>query len=54
LETIDEQGFITDRDYSKLTNRARTTRKLDFNKLIKLGLIERQGNGRNTHYRRLA
>jgi Fic family protein len=52
LDTIDEQGFITDRDYAQLTVRAKATRTLDFNKLIKLGWIVRQGKGRRTHYRR--
>jgi len=52
LDTIDQHGFITDKDYSKLTDRAKATRTADFNKLIKLGLIERQGRGRSTYYRR--
>jgi Fic family protein len=52
LDYIDENGFITDKDYAALTERAKATRALDFNKLIELGLIERHGRGRNTHYRR--
>lgn len=52
LDYIDEKGFITDKDYAALTERAKATRALDFNKLIELGLIERHGRGRNTHYRR--
>jgi Fic family protein len=52
LDYIDRHGFITDRDYARLTDRAKATRTLDFNKLIKLGLIVRQGKGRSTHYRR--
>ncbi len=50
LEFIREKKFISDRDYAKLTNRARATRALDFQKLIKLGLIERKGKGRATYY----
>ena len=50
LDFIKKNGFITDRDYSKLTNRAKATRTLDFQKLIELGLIKREGNGRSTHY----
>ncbi len=53
LAYIDKQGFITDRDYAQITTRAKATRTIDFNKLIALGFIERQGKGPNTHYRRL-
>ena len=52
LDFIDQHGFITDRDYAQLTTRAKATRTIDFNKLIDMGLIERQGKGPNTHYRR--
>lgn len=52
LDYIDQHGFITDRDYTQLTDRAKATRTADFNKLIELGLIVRQGKGRSTHYRR--
>lgn len=50
LKHIEQQGFITDSDYSKITNRAKATRSLDFDKLIKLGLIKREGKGRATFY----
>ena len=50
LEYIQEKGFITDQDYAKLTDRAKATRALDFQKLIELGLIERKGKGRATYY----
>jgi Fic family protein len=50
LKHIEEHEFITDSDYSKLTNRAKATRALDFDKLIKLGLIKREGKGRATYY----
>lgn len=50
LKYIEQHGFITDSDYSKLTNRAKATRALDFDKLIKLGLIKREGKGRATYY----
>ncbi|CUS04006.2 conserved protein of unknown function [Candidatus Promineifilum breve] len=52
LAHIDAHGFITDSDYARLTERAKATRTLDFNRLIALGLIARHGRGRNTHYRR--
>lgn len=51
LDFIREQGYITDRDYANLVDRARQTRRLDFNKLIELGLIQREGKGKNTYYR---
>jgi Fic family protein len=50
IEYIKQNGFITDRDYAKLTNRAKATRTIDFQKLIDLELIERRGKGRSTHY----
>lgn len=50
LKYIEKHGFITDPDYSKLTDRAKATRALDFDKLIKLGLIKREGKGRATYY----
>lgn len=50
LDFITEHGLITDRDYAKLVDRAKATRSLDFNKLIEMGLIERQGVGRKVHY----
>lgn len=50
LDFIREKGFITDKDYAKLTDRAKATRAVDFQKLIKLGLIERKGKGRATYY----
>ena len=52
LDYIDEHGFITDRDFAQLTERAKATRTLDFKKLLKLGLIERMGKGRSIYYKR--
>ncbi|MBI2335159.1 MAG: Fic family protein [Deltaproteobacteria bacterium] len=51
LDFIKNQGFITDPQYSKLTKRAKATRALDFKKLLEMGLIERFGKGRATHYK---
>jgi predicted HTH transcriptional regulator len=50
LRYIKENGFITDRNYAELTDRAKATRTLDFQKLLDLGLIERKGRGRSTYY----
>ena len=51
LAYIDEHGFITDREYSRLTDRARPTRAIDFNKMIEMGYIERFGKGKATYYK---
>lgn len=48
LDFIREKGFISDKDYVKLTDRAKATRTMDFQKLMELGLIERKGKGRAT------
>jgi len=50
LDFIRQTGLITDRDYSKITERAKATRSLDFQKLISLGLIIKKGKGRATYY----
>jgi Fic family protein len=52
LDYIDDHGLITDKAYAALTDRAKATRTLDFNKLMEMGLITRQGQGRATYYRR--
>ena len=53
LAHIDAHGFITDKDYARLTDRAKATRALDFKKLLEMGLIERKGQGRGTYYRKV-
>ncbi len=53
LAYLDAHGFITDREYAQLTDRAKATRTKDFNELIGLGLIERQGKGRGVFYQRV-
>lgn len=50
INYIKEKGFIKDNDYAKLTERAKATRILDFKKLLNLGIIKRQGKGKNTYY----
>lgn len=50
LEYLKENGYIKNRDYAKLTKRAKATRNIDFNKLIKMGLIKRKGKGRAAYY----
>jgi Fic family protein len=51
ISFIKENGFITDREYAEFTDRAKSTRNLDFRKLIKLGIIVSVGKGRATYYR---
>jgi Fic family protein len=51
LAFIEKKGFITDREYSQITARARPTRAIDFNKMISLGYIERFGKGKATYYK---
>jgi Fic family protein len=51
IDYINKNGYIADRDYAKLTDRAKPTRNKDFNKLIGLGLIERLGRGKATYYK---
>ncbi|MBU1126785.1 Fic family protein [Patescibacteria group bacterium] len=50
LNWLQFHSFITDKDYSKLTNRAKATRALDFKFLIKQNLIKREAKGKNTYY----
>jgi len=52
LDLIDAQGYVTDREYAKQTERAKATRSLDFKTLIEMGVIERKGRGRSTYYQR--
>lgn len=51
IDYIKKKGFITDKEYSKLTKRAKPTRNLDFRKLIDLGLIVKIGKGKATYYK---
>ena len=50
LKFIEKNNFISDKDYALLVRRAKATRALDFQKLIKLNLIERKGKGKSTYY----
>src|SRR5680860_571913 len=51
INFIKEKGYITDKDYSNLTKRAKPTRNLDLRKLIDLGIIKKVGNGKATYYK---
>ena len=54
LAHIDENGFITDKEYARITERAKATRALDFKFLLELGVIERKGRGPSVYYQRMA
>jgi len=53
LNYIDEHGSITQREYGAISSRSLASRKLDFEKLLDLKLIEAKGRGRGTYYVRL-
>lgn len=50
LKYLEKNQTITDQQYAQLTDRAKATRVLDFNFLIKKGLVKRKGKGRGTYY----
>jgi len=50
LDYIKKNGSMKDSDYAKITERARATRYIDFEKLISFDLIERKGKGKNSYY----
>lgn len=51
LDFLEKNGIIQDCDYQTLTSRAKSTRVLDFNKLISIGKIEKHGVGKGTYYK---
>ena len=51
INYIKQKGYITDSEYSKLTKRAKSTRNMDFRKLIALGIIEKAGGSRSSYYK---
>jgi Fic family protein len=51
VDFIKKKGFITDREYAKLTDRAKPTRHLDFRKLIDSNMIVKIGKGKATYYK---
>ncbi len=50
LGYIDEHGSITQREYAAISSRSLASRKLDFEKLVDLEMIEAEGVGRGTYY----
>lgn len=51
IDFIKDKGFIADKDYAEITDRAKPTRNLDFRKLIDLGMIVKVGKGKATYYK---
>lgn len=50
LAYIEKHGSITQREYGNISSRSLASRKLDFDKLVKLNLIKAEGTGRGTYY----
>lgn len=50
LGYIGERGSITQREYAAISSRSLASRKLDFEKLVDLEMIEAKGVGRGTYY----
>ncbi len=50
LAYIEKHGSITQREYGEISSRSLASRKLDFDKLVKLNLIKAEGTGRGTYY----
>lgn len=50
LDYVKEHGSITQREYGTISSRSLASRKLDFDKLLKLELIKVEGTGRGTYY----
>lgn len=52
LNYLNDYGSITQREYEGITTRSLAARKLDFEKLLTLGYLEKHGTGRGTYYKR--
>ncbi len=50
IQFLKNNTHIQDKDYARLTKRAKATRALDFKKLIHLEIIEKKGKGPATYY----
>ncbi|ODS22513.1 hypothetical protein AB835_13815 [Candidatus Endobugula sertula] len=50
LDYLQQHRSITQREYGQITTRSLAARKLDFEKLMQLNLIEAKGVGRGTYY----
>ncbi len=50
INYIEENGFITNQQYSEITKRAKATRSQDLRQLVEKGVLERKGRGKATYY----
>ena len=50
MDYIDKFNSITQREYGSISERSLASRKLDFERLVSLGMIEAKGVGRGTYY----
>ncbi|MFA6601506.1 MAG: Fic family protein [Candidatus Paceibacterota bacterium] len=51
IDYLNKHGSINEMEYSTISKRAKSTRALDFRKMVDQGIIDRFGKGRNTFYR---
>lgn len=51
IELIKKNGLTSDKEYARITKRARSTRALDFKKLTEFGVIEKKDKGKATYYK---
>jgi Fic family protein len=51
IDYLNKNDSINDREYSKLTKRANSTRALDFKNMVLMGFLERLDKGKNTYYK---
>lgn len=50
IEYVKKNGMINDKMYDKFTDRAKSTRSLDFKTLVKMGVLKKKGKARATYY----
>jgi len=50
LDYIHDKGSITQREYGDISPRSLASRKLDFERLVQMNLIDVKGVGRGTYY----
>ena len=50
LDYINKRGSISQSEYAKISSRSLAARKIDFVRMLELGLIEAKANGRSSYY----
>jgi predicted HTH transcriptional regulator len=51
IDIIRQRGFINNRSYCEITNASRSTALRELADLVRLGVLERVGQGRSARYR---